>query len=86
MSEWCPGCEGGVPPPGSNAVIVRCKTHDLNFHGVDDDRVAVVATVNHEAGGDSNRAFCDFLVRKTLRPELEEEETTSVPTDFSDVV
>jgi hypothetical protein len=78
MSDWlpdspivlptqCPECSPELDPRGYSAR--RCTEHEVSTRGADDARVESHAYMNSaiEAGGDDNRAFCDWLHRrKTL--------------------
>lgn len=63
--KYCPGCEPRRDPTAECLILEFCAAHPLVRDGVDDDKVAAGASLSgsDEAGGVSNRAWCDLLHR-----------------------
>jgi len=63
--DLCPGCE---PDYDLRALIeIRfCHRHEPDRAGIDEIPWGSLHFENGEAGGDSNKAACDFFHRKTV--------------------
>lgn len=67
--KFCPGCEPARDPIAECLVVEFCEAHAPSRDGVDDDKVAAGAYLSgsQDAGGEPNKAWCDWLHRKELR-------------------
>jgi hypothetical protein len=61
--EACPVCEPEYDPRAL-LELRFCHRHEPDRAGIDEIRWETDALENGDAGGDSNRAFCDFVHRK----------------------
>ena len=61
----CPKCD---PEPGCSLPVMDrfCDRHRPSHAGVDDELVPETYLSNTDAGGDDNRAFCDWLHRRKI--------------------
>lgn len=67
---FCPECESQiVPNPNDRRPAVYCRRHMPTMTGHDDGAANLESypSGSTEAGGDDNRAFCDFFHRRRLR-------------------
>ena len=63
---YCPGCEPGADPEAEILDVRWCERHGPKDGGADDARVEsdAVPLGVAEAGGASNKAWCDLLHRR----------------------
>jgi len=67
MPNACPGCEIGRDP--ATYVVTWCHYHEPSRGGVDDEVVDLSFGLGNstlEAGGEDNRAWCEFFHRKRM--------------------
>lgn len=65
---YCPGCQPERDPSAELIHVLFCYQHIPSVEGDADQaiRSSYYLTGSNEAGGDSNRRFCDFIHRKKL--------------------
>lgn len=62
--HYCPGCEPRRDPVAEVLAVQYCAQHAPRTTGTEDERVYVTTVIsNTEAGGEDNRAWCQFLHR-----------------------
>ena len=60
--RWCPACEPDRDPTWEILQVVYCFAHMPSVVGADDGAALhAYLSGTMEAGGESNRAICDFL-------------------------
>ena len=66
--QYCPGCEPDTNPLTELVTLCYCGTHCPPDTGADDLHPTVPSqpAIPGDAGGPSNRAFCDFFHRGVL--------------------
>lgn len=66
--QYCPGCEPDTNPLTELVNVCYCGTHCPAESGVEDQHPAIPETqaVPQDAGGETNRLFCNFFHRGVL--------------------
>jgi hypothetical protein len=80
---WCPRCAPDLDPSTIVLEIDWCDRHRPTIHGADDALVTVGNTLTggQEAGGDSNRSFCELIHRCLRELSLRDASSTAVTVD-----
>lgn len=60
---YCPGCEPEADPSRDILEVHRCWRHPALDAGSEDASVTTSAPTSTEAGGESNRLWCEFFHR-----------------------